>query len=1041
MGTSRGSSRTARRSALDGAGGVRVRSLLPGRIRLWLGLLERDAGRARVAQQALEAMHGVRRVTVNPLTGAALIVFDDERPLADITVQLAAAFPPDVAQRVSAALESAARSAERWVTSPRRRLTLRPIHLRRGAEVPLEVRRPAAPPWHVLAVERVLSLLDASPEEGLSQAMVRERRARHGFNVLPKADVRSDLAILVGQLTSGPTLLLVGSSVLAVATGGVADAVVILCVVALNTTIGFITERTSERTIESLLEEERGETDVRREGRRVSVPVEDLVPGDILILEAGDEVPADGRVLLHDNLTVSESSLTGESQPVTKRADAVAQEDVALADRSSMLYRGTQVTAGHGEAVVVATGEATELGRIQWELASVDALRTPMQRELAHMGGQLVTLASTVCAGVFVVGLMRGHGLLPMLRIAVSLAVAAVPEGLPTVATTALALGVRRMRGHRVVIRNVGAIETLGAVEVMCFDKTGTITENRMVAQLATPGNRTVDVRDGGLDGEDGGRLCMASVLCSDVTQHPARGRGRARLRGDPTEVALVELAVRSGMDVDGVRAAHPRIGTRPQEADRPAMSTLHEGGSAGRFLVMKGQPEHVLQRCTHLQREGESVPLRDSERDEVLTANEALAGRALRVLGFAWGTGEAADQDREEGLTWLGLVGIADPPRADIHGVLRRFQQAGIKCVMITGDQGGTALAVARSIGMATDGRLEVLDAMKIDSMRPEVLRSLASRVDVFARVSPSQKLQIVRALQDAGHVVAMTGDGINDGPALKAADIGVALGRSGAEVARQVADMVLLDDELVRMLVATEEGRAIYEDIRHAVSFVLATNLSEIVVTTLCVAAGVAAPLSSIQLLWINLLTDVLPELALAVQPASDDIMERSPRPSGQPMFQGRDMGRLGFEGGLISTSALAAYGYGLARHGPGSRASTTAFMGLTVSQLLHAISARSDTHSVFDRETLRQNAYLPTSIAGSIGLQVLGGVIPPIRRLLGTVPLGPWDWVVSALAGVLPFLIVEGKKCIARELPDATVLRLGRGGQPTDTGEDSP
>lgn len=691
-----------------------------------------------------------------------------------------------------------------------------------------------------------------------------------------------------------------------------------------------------------------------------------------------------------------------------------------------MVFRGTLVTGGQGVGIVVATGPSTELGRIQSMAGALERPATPMQSQLAHLGTQLAIISGAVCAGVFVMGWLRGYGSVQMLQTALSLAVAAVPEGLPTVATTTLALGIRRMRGEGVLVRRLDAIETLGAVQIICFDKTGTVTENRMSVVELIVGERRLVIRGGMLlDGDQPASpaddpalaaLLRVLLLCSAVTVEPDGAKAPAEaLRGTPTEVALARIAIDAGLDITELRARHPVVRVRERSATRMWMDTLHES-EEGTLLALKGRPTDVLALCDRVRRDGEEVPLDDQERDAVLSENERMAGDALRVLGVAYARdAEAVEKGR---LVWLGLVAMTDPPRVGIEQTLERLHHAGIATAMITGDQSATAIAIARRIGLGREGKLEVLDSTALEELQPEVLQSLARRVQVFSRVSPAHKLAIVQALQSTGLVVAMTGDGVNDSPALKAADVGVAMGAGGTPAAREVAAIVLKDDDLACMLPAIEQGRTIQADIKKAVHFILATNLGEILLTTAQVGLGLGTTLTPIQLLWINLLTDVLPELALAVEPPESNVLSWAPRPKGQPMFQRRELGLIAVEGGIITAGAIGASAWSALRGGGPARSGTIAFTTLACAQLLHTISSRSTERSIFDvQPSLAKNPYIPISIALTTGLQLIGGLLPGARRLLGTVPLTVGDWGVVGLGSVLPLLANEGLKVLRR------------------------
>ena len=887
----------------------------------------------------------------------------------------------------------------------------------------------AQPAWHQLDLTRILGELDVSDTAGLSRQRASARLLAEGSNALLPPPVRSELRILVDQLRSVPVMMLGLSAVLSVATGGVGDAVAILAVIAINAAIGYATESGAERTIAALTHTPQPAVPVLRDGVVCEVPVEQLVRGDILVLHAGVFVAADARLVSCSDLTVDESSLTGESMPVAKRAERLAESQVALAERLNMVYRGTLVTGGSGQALVIATGRATQLGNIQALASSVEARLTPLQQQLDKLGEQLALGAGVACAATLGVGVLRGQALLPMFRTAISLGVAAVPEGLPTVAIITLANGLKRMRKEHVIVRQLSAVETLGGVQVVCLDKTGTLTINRMTVVAVQAGLHALEVQGGTFVSTEGWRLggeapdihalLRVAVLCNEVELQHTGDRSRPLLRGSATESALIELALAAGMNVEDVRTQHPLCSTQRRAQARNYMATVH-AASDGWVLALKGRPSEVLALCSSYRADGQVLPLDAPIRARIEQDNERLAGRALRVLGFAYRPSrELPDAIAEvtDSLIWVGLIGMQDPPREGVAEVIGRFHAAGVRTIMITGDQSATAQAVGKQVGIARDGSIEIVDSSRLDRVEPDVLRSLAGRADVFSRVSPAHKLQIVQALQDAGMIVAMTGDGVNDGPALKAADIGIAMGAAGTNAAREMADVVLEDDQLRTLISAIEQGRTIYDDIRKAVHFILATNLTEIAYTFTCVAAGLGQPLSPLQLLWINLITDVFPELALAAQPAESDVLSRPARDPARPMFTRQDLVRVGGEGLVMTLGALAAYLTTMRRAGPGPLASTVGFTTVTLVQLLHAISARSETHSVFDREPFARNRYLPLALGGSAVAQVLVNVLPGARGLLGLLPMGPADWLTALAAATGPFVINELIKQVMR------------------------
>ena len=882
--------------------------------------------------------------------------------------------------------------------------------------------------WHLIPTDKVLHKLQTSPESGLSSESAAINLSQYGLNLLAETELRSGLSIIIEQFKSLPVALLGVAAGVSLFTGGLVDAVVILGVVGLNAVIGYLTESQSERIINSLKHHQQTSTWVIRDGKQIEIPIENVAVGDILVLKPGNYLAADARLIAADNLSVDESALTGESIPVNKTTAFLMGEDVPLGDRFNMAYKGTYITGGQGLAAVVATGIYTEMGKIQQLVGEAKATETPLARQLDEVGGQLVLISMGICGLVFGMGVLRGYGLVQMLKSSISLAVAAVPEGLPTIATTTLALGIRDMRKNKVLVRSLAAVEALGSVQTICMDKTGTITENKMSVVEIHANSRQIQVSDGEfVNGEKNInpysddellKLIHVSVLCNESTVSKSAD-GEYAVTGSATENALIYMAISAGVDAIALREKYPLLQTNLRSENRNIMSTIHQTHNQQKFVAVKGSPAEVVQLCQSQVKDGQIVPLDEEERQAIEIENDRMAGKALRVLGIAYshideyhnGNGN----NHESNLIWLGLVGMADPIRKGAKTLIADFHHAGIDTVMITGDQSPTAYAIAKELELNRDPQLEILDSTNINNLTPEALIALSDKVDVFARISPSNKLQIVQALQGAGKVVAMTGDGINDAPALKAAQVGVAMGKGGTDVAREVADIVLEDDRLETMIIAVSRGRTIYNNIRKSVHFLLSTNLSEIMVMTIATAVGIGEPLNAIQLLWLNLVTDIFPGLSLALEAPEPEVLNQPPRNPEEPIIKKSDFGRIAFESAIISTSTLAAYSYSLLRYGMTPRASTIAFMSLTSAQLLHTISSRSETHSIFNQEKLPTNPYLNAAITGSFAIQLLAIAIPPLRSLLRIAPINLVDGAVIGASAVLPLLVNESTKGI--------------------------
>ena len=1021
-----------------------IHTAVPGRVRYKVtGLYHSELLKSLIEIQ-LTQKKGILSVSANPLTGKVLISFNSDNTEASVATLLERVVTEhsnrdSAPERIATAQDPQRQEDHKIPRSvvaaqntffSRQENPSRKSSLLRGLLAQTEKQQSAA--WHLMDARAVLEAFHSSKALGLSSQAAQTNLEVYGLNLLPEAEPRSGLSMFLDQFNSLPVGLLAAAAGISLSTGGLADALVIMGVVAINATIGYVTESQSEKTIHSLKSLVRPSALVIRDGSPKEIRAEEVAIGDILILKPGSYVVADARLIEAQRLSVDESALTGESVPVSKVATPLNKPALPLGDRVNMVYMGTLVTGGQGLAVVVATGRFTELGKIQTLASEAEPPETPMERQLSQMGTQLVYVSGGVCALVFGIGLLRGYGLLEMLKSAISLAVAAVPEGLPTVATTTLALGIVNMRKHHVLIRRLEAVETLGCVQTICLDKTGTLTLNKMSVVSAHIGLRRVHIMDGRfligeekidpLSSEELVKLAQVCTLCSE-TEIEQQGEHYV-LRGSPTENALVHMAISVGVDIGQLREQCPVLQVTHRAENRNFMSTRHsangscaDSNGSPFFVAVKGSPTEVLTMCDWYLTDDQRLSLTERERFLIEIENERMAGEALRVLGGAYGyRDDGKDAPVLQGLTWLGLIGMTDPIRQGVKEVIGGFHGAGIETVMITGDQSPTAYAIGKELTLSRNGHLEILDSTHFANIDPELLKALASRVHVFARVSPAHKLQIVQALQSAGKVVAMTGDGINDGPALKAADIGIAMGNTGTDVAREVADVVLEDDNLETMIVAVSQGRTIYTNIRKSVHFLLATNMSEIMVMFTAIAAGLGQPLNAMQLLWINLISDIFPGLALALEPPEPDVLSKPPRSPEEPIIKTSDFKRIAFESATLSAGALGAYGYGLMRYGVGAHANTLAFTSLTTSQLLHAVTSRSETQSVLGggrEEALPPNPYLKAALIGSFAAQALAFAVPGLRNLLGLTPLSVLDGLVISGSALLPFVVNEKTK----------------------------
>jgi Ca2+-transporting ATPase len=856
--------------------------------------------------------------------------------------------------------------------------------------------------WHELTADEVMRRLATAGTRGLTTVEAESRLATSGANRLPAPRPKSPLTIVAGHLTSLPVLLLGGAAALALVSAAPLEAAVILAVVAANTTVGYVTERRVERILSSLQSTTTPRALVRRDGKDTVVPAAAVVPGDVLVLRAGYDVPADARVIDVDGLGVDESALTGESVPVAKRVSLPGRVNGALGDRVTMVHAGTVVTEGSGLAVVTATGRRTELGRVRALVAGTGVPPTPLEFQLQRTGRSLVGLSLGACAAALGLGLLRGVPALQMARSAISLAVAAVPEGLPAVATTTLALGTQRLLRRGTLVRRLAAVESLGAVTVICADKTGTLTENRMTVDSWCLGRREYG-QGKELAEECTSDFALARALSIAVLCNDAELDEGASGRGSSTEIALLVAAREAGLDHREQRRRHPVLRRRARTDGDTWMGTVH-AAAGGDLVMVKGAPEAVLARSDRWLDEGVERALTPDARQELRAINDRIAERGLRVLGLAYKTVDADDRADYDGLVWVGLVSLTDPLRPGVGDAIRACCTAGIRTILLTGDHARTAAAIYRGLDLG-NGAPRVYDGSHVGELDPATLATLVQDVDVFARVSPADKYRIVRALQTRGEVVAMTGDGINDAAALRAADIGVAMGARGTDVAREVADVVLMTDDFAAIVGAIAQGRTIHANMGQSLRFLLATNFSEILVTLGALAGGVAQPMSAIQFLWINLLSDVAPALALAVEPAASDVMTRPPRDPAAALLSTSALLGVAGDAGILAATTLGVHALA-ARTGGGPRATTLAFSTLTSAQLLHALSYRARG----DRSPRAGRSVLPAVVAGTLGVQLAGMALPPLRRLLGLTPLGLADWAVVAGASAVPFLLKE-------------------------------
>jgi len=865
-------------------------------------------------------------------------------------------------------------------------------------------RREAPPAWHCLSTGEVASHLGTDPRRGLTEDEAAERLRRFGPNALPDPERRSILRMVVDQFRDFMILVLVAAAIVSGMVGEPSDTIAIVVIVLLNAVIGFVQEFRAERAMAALKKMAAPLAQVRRAGLIRTLASEELVPGDVVLLEAGNVVPADLRLLEIAQLRVSEAALTGESEAVEKRLEALAQADAPIGDRRDMAYKGTIATYGRAAGIVVATGRNTELGRIAGLLAGAEEVRTPLQKRLARFGARLARGVLAICAIVFLAGMLRGEPPVLMFLTAVSLAVAAIPEALPAVVTIALAIGAFRMVRQNALIRRLPAVETLGSVTFICSDKTGTLTENRMRAEAfrVAGAERTTDP-----NAEPWRSFYRALALCNDAWQDDA-----GKIAGDPTETALLAAAAQAGFDKRTLEAEAPRIAELPFDSERKRMATLHPDGS-GILAYVKGAPEAILPNAAWELTASGHAPL---DAQAVLDQAGRLAAEGLRVLAIAqraFDTLPCRLAEAEADLVFLGLAGLIDPPRPEVAAAVAECKAAGITPVMITGDHPATALAIARRLGIVEDHG-KVLTGTELRRMSDATLAAKVLEIRAYARVDPEQKIRIVRALQEKGELAAMTGDGVNDAPALKRADIGVAMGKGGTDVAREAAHMVLLDDNFATIVAAVREGRRVFDNIRKFIKYTMASNSGEIWTIFLAPFLGLPIPLLPIHILWINLVTDGVPGLALANEHAERDVMRRPPRPPNESIFAHGIWQHIIWVGLLMGGVSLLTQAW--AYRTGNVHWQTMVFTVLTLSQLGHAIAIRAERDSIFT-VGFWSNPVLMGTVVVTFVLQLATIYVPALNPIFKTEPLETTELALCVAASTVVFFAVEVEKWLVR------------------------
>lgn len=859
--------------------------------------------------------------------------------------------------------------------------------------------------WHTMKLEEIYETLKTK-KEGLSSAEANQRLEQNGKNELASKPRTTVFEMLLEQLKDKMIIILFIASLISFLLGETLEGGVILVIIAINAIVSIVQEKKAADAIESLKKMNTPHAQVLRDQKKVSISSKELVVGDIVYIEDGSIVPADIRLIESNHLKIDESSLTGESVPVEKEETLILPEETVLAERKNMVYSSTIVTYGTAMGVVVATGMHTEIGSIAKMLDGEDELETPLKKKLNAVGQTLSIVGILISILIFIIGLCYGKPVVSLLMIAISLAISVIPEGLPATATIVMALGVQRMTKKNALVKKLPAVETLGSASVICSDKTGTLTQNKMTVIKAAfyddfMKERAEDVETVSFDKD----LLYAGILCNNAyvdIENPNN------VIGDPTESCLLVLAQTQQLNPVTVSGKHPKLFEQPFDSIRKRMSTVHQI-EEGYTVYTKGATEELLPFCTHIKYQNEIIPLTDEVRSHILNTVETMSKQSLRVLGFAKKSiqevPKSDDVNLEEDLIFLGVTGMIDPPRKEVIGAIQTCHKAGIKVIMITGDNKITATAIAQELGIYQEGN-DVITGDELAKLSPEELCCRVKNTTVFARVTPQDKLHIVKALQKNGEVVAMTGDGVNDSPALKIADIGVAMGITGTDVAKGAADMVLLDDNFTTIEAAIREGRRVYRNIQKVIQFLLAGNIAEVMTIFVAMLLNWETPILAVHILLINLVTDTLPALALGVDPASSNIMNHKPVKSGS-LFERGLVGRIVFYGLLIATLSLVAFRVGL--HTDYQTGVTMAFLVLSLSQIVHALNQHSNTISVFSKKHPK-NIYLYGAML--LSMLIVGAIIfiPFFKEFFFITNLSMENWIFVLIASIAPLVIVE-------------------------------
>ena len=884
---------------------------------------------------------------------------------------------------------------------------------------------------YALDSEASIANLQSDAQSGLTADEAARRLAEYGPNELQEAPRKPAWIRFLGQFTDLIVIVLLAAAVVSAIVHEASDAIAIAVIVVINGILGFVQEERAEKALAALKRLAAPKARVVRDGQHLEIESRDVVPGDLVEIDTGDFIPADVRIIEAANLQIEEAALTGESVPVTKDPVLVFDDKTPLGDRRNMAHMGTAAAYGRGRALVVATGMQTEVGRIAGLLQKVGTKRTPLQKRLEGVGKLLIWVTLGICAFIFALGIAQGQKLLDQFMIAVSLAVAAIPEGLPAVVTIALAIGVQRMVRRHVLIRKLPSVETLGCVSVICTDKTGTLTQNAMTVRQLFVDGAVCEVTGGGYgyEGEilsaaaDGNpveqsatmrRFFEIGALCNNAKIGAAPDTGTNTALGDPTEAALLVAAYKGGADYRALSKELPRVDEIPFDSERKAMSVIIRGEDGGRLLYTKGAPDVIARLCANIEIGGEARAFDDEWRKRIENKNEEFALSALRVLAVAYRRlDDGEDKPQERSLTLCGLYAMMDPPRPEVREAVEHCRTAGIRAVMITGDHKATAVAIARELGIWQDGD-EAISGTEIDELGDAALDARLERTRIYARVSAEHKVRIVAAWRRRGEIVGVTGDGVNDAPAIKEADIGIAMGITGTDVTKEASDMIITDDNFASIVSGVEEGRAIYANIKKFIHFLLSCNIGEVFTVFLASIIWKATPLLPVQLLWINLVTDGLPALALGVEPPERDVMKRRPRPKSEKVIPRGEFGIMSLQGFIIAVAALVAYKIGQCH--TEDCAHTMAFATLVVGQLLHAFDCRSTTRTVFSRWVFG-NRTLVLAFLGSLALQVLVISLPFTQEFFKLEALSLASWGIVAALGFAPVIASEIIKIFLR------------------------